>query len=212
MLLIRVSAEGPASFRRPATAEIRSVVLAKPNETECGDGFFYSLSNDYCKLFLGDGLGHGAEAANAVIKAGDAFAECTENNPVEIIRFISSQVKKTRGLVGTVVVFDMSRRIWQICGVGNISTKIFGPSQFKNYMSYNGIIGLNVPNTLNVQEMPYERGQYLVMCSDGLKSRWDAIRYPGIVRHDLSLLTASLVKDFARNTDDMSAVACKINL
>jgi hypothetical protein len=50
------------------------------------------------------------------------------------------------------------------------------------------------------------------MCSDGLKSRWDTAKYPSILRYDLSILSASLLKDFARNTDDMSVLACKINL
>ena len=78
-------------------------------------------------------------------------------------------------------------------------------------MSYNGIIGLNLPRTLNAQEIAYERGQYMVMCSDGLKSRWETLKYPSILRYDLSILCTSLVKDFARNTDDLSAVVCKIN-
>ena len=79
-------------------------------------------------------------------------------------------------------------------------------------MSYNGIIGLNVPNTLNAQEVAYEKDQQIIMCSDGIKSRWDTIKYPAITRYDLSILSASLLKDFARYTDDMSVVACKINV
>jgi hypothetical protein len=188
------------------------VLLPKPGEEACGDGFFHMITDNYYKLFLGDGLGHGLAAAEAVLKAGEAFAVCTENDPVSIIQFINGQVKKTRGLVGTVAVFDRLQQSWRICGVGNISTKMHGPSQLKNYMGYNGIIGLNVPNTLNAQELAHEKGQYLVMCSDGLKSRWDTLKYPGITRYDFSILTASLIKDFARNTDDMSAAACKINV
>ncbi|MDQ3279147.1 MAG: ATP-binding protein/SpoIIE family protein phosphatase [Bacteroidota bacterium] len=212
VLLVRVFAEPFPTLKRGPKAEIRSVVLPKPNEVECGDGFFYKLSDEHYQLFLGDGLGHGIDAAAAVLKAGLAFEDCPENEPVEIIRFINDKVKKTRGLVGTVAVFNRQSHTWRICGVGNISTKLYGPSFFKSYMSYNGIIGLNVPNTLNSQEITHERGQYLVMCSDGLKSRWDAIKYPGIVRYDLTLLAASLMKDFARYTDDMSVVACKINV
>jgi hypothetical protein len=78
-------------------------------------------------------------------------------------------------------------------------------------MAYNGIIGLNVPRTLNAQEINPEKGQQLIMCSDGLKSKWDPVRYPGIQRYDPSILSASLLKDFARHTDDMSAAVCKLN-
>lgn len=162
--------------------------------------------------FLGDGLGHGPDAAHAVQTAGKAFLATDVTDPVEIIRHLHPAVKKTRGLVGTVAVFDVKNRRWRLCGVGNVSTKIVGPSSFKNYMSYNGIIGLNVPNTLNAQEVAYEKGQQVILCSDGLKSKWDIVRYPAIARYDLSITAATLVKDFARLTDDMSVAACKISL
>jgi hypothetical protein len=49
------------------------------------------------------------------------------------------------------------------------------------------------------------------MCSDGLRSRWDPVKYTGIMRYDLSILASSLMKDFTRNNDDASVAICKIN-
>lgn len=212
VILIRVfENELPYSKKLPK-ADIKSVIMPKPGEQQCGDSFFYTLSNNQVKLFLGDGLGHGPDAARAVNKAGEAFLSYIGNEPVEIIRHLNLEVKKTRGLVGTVALFDFKLKTWKICGVGNILTKINTASFTKNYMAYNGIIGLNVPNTLNTQEIIYEKSQYIIMCSDGLKTRWDTTKYPGILRYDLSILCACLLKDFARNTDDMSIAVCKINL
>ncbi|WP_207515577.1 ATP-binding SpoIIE family protein phosphatase [Longitalea luteola] len=202
--------EPPGHAKQPA-AEIRSVVIPKPGETKCGDSFFHIANKNHIKLFLADGLGHGAEAARAVQEAGMAFAICQELHPPDILRFINSSVRKTRGLVGMVAVYDIAKKIWEICGVGNITTKINGPSVSKNYMSYNGIIGLNVPRLLHTQTFMHEKGQYMIMCSDGLRSRWDPLKYPGILRYDLSMLALSLIKDFSRNTDDASVAICKIN-
>lgn len=210
IIVVRVFAEAPPFFLAPPKTEIRSVVIPKPGEEQCGDGFYSVVSKEYVKLFLGDGLGHGSEAEDVIVKAGHAFRQCHEVDPVEIIRHINDMVRKTRGLVGTVAVYNMREKKWAICGVGNILTKIIGPSYGRNYLSYNGIIGLNVPKTLNSQSVPHEKGQHIIMCSDGIKSRWETIRYTGIMRHDLSLLCASLVKDFSRNTDDLSVVAAKI--
>lgn len=212
VILLRIFEEDLPRFKKPATVDIRSIVLPKPGEEASGDGFFHQSTADYIKLFLGDGLGHGPEAAVAVLKAGEVFAEGSENDPVEIIRSINNGVRKTRGLVGTVAVFEIRENRWRICGVGNITTRINSQSSSKNYNSYNGIIGLNVPNTLKAQEIKHEKGQQIMMCSDGLKSRWDTIQFPAIHRYDLSILAATLLKDFARNTDDMSVAACKINL
>lgn len=213
VILIRVFENELPSFRKPPKAEIKSLVLPKPGEEKCGDGFFHIERDGYIKLFLGDGLGHGPDAARAVATAGAAFVNCDEVDPAEIIRHINREVKKTRGLVGTVIIFDQAAKKWRMCGVGNIITRLVNGISMnsKNYSAYNGIIGLNVPNTLNVQEVDYEKGHYVIMCSDGMKSGWDALKYPAIFRYDLSVLNASIMKDYARNTDDMSVAACKIN-
>lgn len=212
VILVRVFEKKAAYRKKAPVAEIRSVVVPKPGEEACGDGFFASQTKECIRLFLGDGLGHGPAAAQAVQTAGEAFLATDSTDPVDIIRYLHPAVKKTRGLVGTVAVFDMKAQLWRICGVGNISTRIVSPLSMKNYMPYNGIIGLNAPNTLNVQEIGYEKGQQIILCSDGIKTKWDIVRYPAIVRYDLSILAATLVKDFARLTDDMSVAACKINL
>lgn len=211
IILIRVFETEAPLFIKPSKWEIKAVILPKPGETECGDGFFSVITPDYIKLFLGDGLGHGKEAAKAVMLAGEVFSQCGEAEPEDIIQRIDAGVKTTRGLVGTVAVFNVKKKIWRICGVGNITTKISSPASAKNYMANNGIIGLNVPKMLHAQEEPYETGQHLFLYSDGLKNRSDTVKYPAILRYDLSIVAASLIKDYARYTDDMSAVVCKIN-
>jgi anti-sigma regulatory factor (Ser/Thr protein kinase) len=212
VILIRIYKETLRSVKKLPKEQISSVVLPKPGEKVCGDGFYSITTKDHIKVFLGDGLGHGPEAAHAVMEAGKAFINCDETNPVEIIRYINHEVKKTRGLVGTAAIFDFNLMKWKICGVGNISTKIINSGNAKNLMAYNGIIGLNVPRTLNAQEVDYEKGQHMILCSDGIKSKWDTIKYTAIQRYDTSILSATLIKDFARNTDDMSVAVCRINI
>jgi anti-sigma regulatory factor (Ser/Thr protein kinase) len=212
VILVRVFEKTPSSFAKSNVADFRSVVIAKPGETVCGDRFFSKTNEEHLMLLLGDGLGHGIQAGEAVSKAGEAFLNCDEIDPPQIIRFINDSVKKTRGLVAAVAVFTFSERKWRICGVGNISTKLCSMGSQKNYTPYNGIVGLNVPNTLNAIEVEHEKGLHIIMCSDGLKSKWDLIKYPAILRYDLSIICSSLWKDHSRNTDDMSIMACKINL
>ncbi|KAA2241341.1 SpoIIE family protein phosphatase [Chitinophaga agrisoli] len=212
VLYCTVYNEALPSFTKPKKIEIRSLIVPKTGETDCGDGFYAKVSKDHIKLFLGDGLGHGKDAQVAVQAAIEAFRSCPENSPRETLRFMHAAVKKTRGLVGTVVIFDLQERKWSICGVGNIFSRLQGASVSKNYVAHNGIIGLNIPNTMRDEEVAYERGQTVIMCSDGIKTRWDLLRYPGIFRCDLAFVGAALFKDFARNTDDMAIAACKINV
>lgn len=191
--------------------EIRSVVVPKPGEEKSGDGFHCEIVNDHARLFLGDGLGHGPQANLAVQTAIKAFQECDDNNPVTIIRHIHSQVRKTRGLVGAVAIFSFKEKKWRLCGVGNISTRIITGIDVKNYLAYNGIIGYNMPTTLNYQETDFESGQVVVMCSDGIKTRWDHSKYTALLKYDLSVFSSVLLKDFGRYTDDMSVSAVRLN-
>jgi anti-sigma regulatory factor (Ser/Thr protein kinase) len=210
IILSRIFTEEPPHQKRPKV-DVRTTVLPKNGETMCGDAFYAKHTRDHLKLFLGDGLGHGPEAANAVNAAISAFKLCPEESPVEIIRFMDKAVKKTRGLVGTVAIFSFKEKQWKICGVGNISTKIQSSAGVKNHLSYNGIIGMNIPKTMNDQVVPYEHNQYLMMCSDGIKSKWDTSKWPSIFRCDLSVITTAIYKDFARGTDDLSVLVCKVN-
>ncbi len=203
--------ELPHFTKKKPAAEIRSIVVAKPGETVSGDGDYWNLGTNTLKIFLGDGLGHGPDAHLAVQKAIEAVKTCTSDVPSEILRYIHADVKKTRGLVGTAVVYNFKERVWRICGVGNIATRMQQSMSVKNHMSYNGVLGMNVPNTLKEQDTVNERGQVLILCSDGIKTRWDLVKHIGIMKYDLTILAAVIYKDFGRKTDDMSVIACRIN-
>lgn len=190
---------------------IRSIVLPKPGETACGDAFYYKISKDKLKLILGDGLGHGPEAAAAAQMAIEAFKICPDDDPCEIAKFLNASVRKTRGLVATIAVCDLKVKEWQLCGVGNIATRIQSAAVVKSHIAYNGIIGMNLPRTLNSMRISTERNQYLILCSDGIKTKWEISKWPGILRYDPSILAAAIYKDHARHTDDMSVAICKVN-
>ncbi|WP_255157805.1 anti-sigma regulatory factor [Siphonobacter sp. BAB-5385] len=80
--------------RRVSRLDIRSIVVPKPGETQSGDGFFVETSPERVKLFLGDGLGHGPEAALAVQTAIEALKASKEPRPTELIRLLHRAVKK----------------------------------------------------------------------------------------------------------------------
>ena len=113
-------------------------------------------------------------------------------------------------MVANVTSFNSSTGEWSSAGIGNIAAKWIGPLTSKNQMSYNGIVGHNIPTTMNDQIFNVVDYNQLVLCSDGIKTRWETTKYPGILKHDPSILAASIYKDHARQTDDMSVVVIKI--
>ncbi|GAA4206094.1 serine/threonine protein kinase [Pedobacter jeongneungensis] len=189
---------------------VRPIVVSKPGEKVSGDGFLLKTNGLDLKLMLGDGLGHGPEANKAVNEAAAAFRVFPDSSPVETLRFIHSSIRKTRGMVANVTHYNSEKREWSSSGIGNIAAKWIGPSASKNHMSYNGIVGHNIPTTMNDQIYSTAEYNQLVLCSDGIKTRWEITKYPGILKHDPSILAACIYKDHARRTDDMSVIIIKV--
>jgi len=191
---------------------VKTVVVAKPGEQLSGDGYCMKTTRGITKLLVADGLGHGAEANLAINEAAKIFRRCPEDSPVNILREINRDVRKTRGLVATVVSFDLKNKNIRIAGIGNIASRFSSPTLSKNCLAYNGIVGHNIPNTMNDQLIDPKIYNQLVLCSDGIRSRWDNSRIPGILRSDLSIQAAAIYKDYARKTDDMSVIIAKFSI
>lgn len=209
IVLSRVYSE-PEKANQKNEVIIRPIVVYKPGEKTSGDGFTFKKTDKYLKIMLADGLGHGPEANKAVNEAANAFKVFPDYSPTETLRFIHTAIKKTRGAVINIIGYDYARKVWTSAGVGNIAVRISGPVNFKNHMSYNGIVGHNIPNTMNDQEYTAEEYNQVMLCSDGIKTRIDMARYPMMYKYDLSILAAAIYKDHARRTDDMSVVIAKV--
>lgn len=191
--------------------DIRALCVNKPREVVCGDGYRVKRTDADIIVFFGDGLGHGPRAKEAIDRAGEFLLECQADDPVGIIREMHEKIRRTRGLVGTLAVYNLQRNEWRLCGVGNIATRLYSGIQFKNYMPYNGTIGLNVPSSMNASTFPAEANQFVVMCSDGIRTRWDLNKYPSILKYDTMMLAAAIYKDNARGTDDASVLIAKVS-
>jgi len=181
-----------------------------PGEKVCGDGYYVKHTSKGFQIFVGDGLGHGANAHEAVEMAIRAFRRSTSSESAAILREIHEAVKKSRGLVATIACVDYNLETWNICGIGNINTRIYRGLENKTYTPYNGIIGHNIPRTLNSTVVPYLKHQVIVMHSDGLKTRWNLNDLISIIKQGPGVIASSLYKDNIRGTDDATVLVGKI--
>lgn len=187
-----------------------AIAVNYPGEKFCGDGYHIKSTKKGFQIFLGDGLGHGENANEAVQLAIKAFKQSVETEPFEILREIHTKVKKSRGLVGTIASVDYKSEVWNICGIGNISTRIYDGLENKTYTPYNGIIGHNIPRTLNSTIVPYKKHQIIVMHSDGLRTRWNLNEMTSIVKQHSAIIASAILKENIRGTDDASILVGKI--
>ncbi|WP_026464034.1 ATP-binding SpoIIE family protein phosphatase [Adhaeribacter aquaticus] len=183
--------------------DIGVVMVPKTGETDCGDGWAMYESINTCYLLVADGLGHGEFAQQASQGAVETFLQQTNQTPSSLIRSLHASIKRTRGAVANVALIDLKDQTLTYCGIGNIAGRFFsGADGTKSIISYNGILGHNIPNTINNHQIPWSNQGLLVVHSDGLKSKWDLARYKDLQRHDTSVIAALLYKDFKRGTDD----------
>ncbi|PRY12752.1 anti-sigma regulatory factor (Ser/Thr protein kinase) [Pontibacter ummariensis] len=214
VIVTQVYKSGP--LRQQASRhDIGYVLVPKPNETFCGDGLAVKQNGAEINLLALDGLGHGAHANEAAQAAVQAFAAASPQYPSDTLRTIHQQIRRTRGAVGLALNISGNSHKLSYCGIGNIAGKLYSPESslaglaYKNIISYNGILGHNIPNTLNNQQLDWSRNKTLVLHSDGLRSRWELTKYPHLNRHLATTIAAVLYKEHSRQTDDTLVLVCK---
>jgi anti-sigma regulatory factor (Ser/Thr protein kinase) len=207
-----ISAEfwnGTRSHSQKAPAlEIAAISEPVAGEEVCGDGWGVKHTTGTVSMMVVDGLGHGILAAEAAREAERVLAEARVDDPTEILREAHAALRKTRGAAFGISKIDLERKLLSFAGVGNISTSVVAPGTSRTLASHNGILGQNMER---VQEfsVPWNEDSVLVMHSDGLGSRWDLERYPGIWNKHASLIAAVLYRDFCRGRDDVTVLVAK---
>jgi anti-sigma regulatory factor (Ser/Thr protein kinase) len=194
----------------PGKLVLEALCVAKKDQLVCGDAWSINQEGRLFRIAMIDGLGHGAPAHAASILAVEKLKLYRKNRPTESLRQLHEALKKTRGAVITIVHIDQANHQLTYSGVGNISMKIISAIGSKGCFSYNGIVGHILPASLNDHLLQWnEKMDTLIMHSDGISSRWDLQKYPGILVHHPIIIGASLYKDHDRGNDDSTLLVAK---
>jgi anti-sigma regulatory factor (Ser/Thr protein kinase) len=208
-MLIRVSAGGVKPQPVAGSLLVGGRALPKPGQDVSGDGWAFRQAGRWQRVCLVDGLGHGPLAATASAEALAVFRAAGEaHSTSEIVRQAHAALKSTRGAVMAVVAIDTAAGSASFCGVGNIAGVIFGGSKPQHLPSIEGTVGYSV-RSFREHEMAWTPQSTLVLNSDGLSSRWNLARSPGLLARHPALTAAVLHRDFARDLDDSTVVVAK---
>lgn len=211
-VLARVFADAPRdAVTPPALLDVGVVCEPVDGETACGDGWCVIQDASRAMVLLVDGLGHGANAAQAADVAIDAFRVNASRRPAEVVGALHEALRATRGAAVAVAEVTPSGdgATVTFCAVGNTVSAIVGPDKPKSLASLNGTAGLQV-GRLQEFTQPWTRDAVLVMHTDGITSRWRLDRYPGILQRDPALIAAVLHRDFLRPRDDATVLCLRL--
>jgi anti-sigma regulatory factor (Ser/Thr protein kinase) len=199
--------ERPRGTSSAPAFDVGVVRVPKRGEEACGDDWSFVVDEKgRGVLTVADGLGHGLAAAEAATRAVAIGAERATDAPAMVVSSIHGGLRSTRG--AAVAVAELNGSAVRFAGLGNISASIVSPDDSRSLVSHNGIAGHEMRK---IQEFAYEwsPGSLLVMHSDGVSSRWDLKRYPGLISRDPSVVAGVLYRDFSRGRDDALVVVVR---
>ena len=196
---------------RDALVDVGAVCLPIDGETVCGDGWAVVQTAERAVMLLVDGLGHGANAAEAADVAIAAFRTAAARSPREIVAELHEALRGTRGAalgVADVTAAPDGATV-RYCGVGNTVATIVGDAAPRALPSMNGTAGLQV-RAMQEFTQPWTNGTMLVMHTDGITTRWRADAYRGILARDPAILAAALQRDHTRGRDDATVLVFRL--
>ena len=189
------------------TLEIGAICLPKRGEDISGDAWAYQVDNCRSLFLVADGLGHGPAAATAASQAVRIFQE-HHRSPGAIVEAAHAALRSTRGAALGIAEIDFEQQSVRFAGIGNIAASIFSFAKHHHLISNNGTVGHEVRK---IQEFsyPWYANGLLIMHSDGLDSKWQLDRYPGLSQKHPSLIAGVLYRDFNRERDDVTVLVAK---
>ncbi len=204
------------SAPEPRSADVAGICVPVEGETACGDAWAAVDVGGRMLVLVADGLGHGPDAAAASMTAISTFrASAATLSPALLVERLHGALRATRGAAVAVAEFDGARREIRFAGVGNVAGAVLTPGAAgmgawasHSMMSHNGTVGHQLRK---VQELVYAWpvGSLVVFHTDGIRSRWQLDRYPGLGARRPALVAAVLWRDHSRGRDDATVVVVR---
>jgi hypothetical protein len=178
-----------------------AVCLPFPGERVCGDAWRAVATADSATLIVVDGLGHGPLAAEAARAVCDAFQARADAAPAAILEYAHGMARSTRGAAASVARIDNSTRKVTFSGIGNVSGWLWSDAGLHPMLGNHGTLG-HAFSRAREETYVLPEGGSVILATDGLKSRWELDRYPGLARCSAATTATLIWRDFARGRDD----------
>lgn len=173
-------------------------------ETVCGDRYLVRPFQDGVLVTVIDGLGHGAEAAEAAELAITTMAEYASEPAIRLIMRCHEALRSTRGAAMSLATFNTALGAVTWLGVGNVEGVIIRADKQavpprENVMLFPGVAGHQLPS-LRAVVTGVNSGDLLVFFTDGI--RRDFLSEPIIPGHSPQRMADRICSQYSKGTDD----------
>jgi serine phosphatase RsbU (regulator of sigma subunit) len=151
-------------------------VAEKPLQVESGDRYVVAPYADGVLVGVVDGMGHGAPAAEAALRATTLLTAFARESPISLINRCHQDLRGTRGVVMTLVAFDLRDRTLTWIGVGNVDAMLLhtngdGAKRTERAVLRGGVIGYQLP-ALKAEVLPLHRSDTVILTTDGVEPQY----------------------------------------
>jgi negative regulator of sigma-B (phosphoserine phosphatase) len=151
-------------------------VAEKPLQVESGDRYVVAPYADGVLVGVVDGMGHGAPAAEAALRATTLLTAFARESPISLINRCHQDLRGTRGVVMTLVAFDLRDRTLTWIGVGNVDAVLIhanggGAQRCERAVLRGGVIGYQLP-ALKAEVLPLQRSDTVILTTDGVEPEY----------------------------------------
>jgi len=178
---------------------------SRPGQTESGDRYLAMATRDSGLVAVVDGLGHGAEAADAAKIAVGSLERHALQPVIELVRSCHRSLVGTRGAVVSVAAFTARDETMTWLGVGNVEGVLLRAQTTVNprrevLLVRGGVVGVHLP-ALAASIVPVAGGDTLVFATDGVRS--DFVNEALPLRDPPQMLADYILARWGTQTDDM---------
>ena len=147
--------------------------VTRAGQTESGDRHLVTATPDGALVAVVDGLGHGAEAADAAKVAVRSLERNAQQRVIPLVRDCHQSLVGTRGAVISVASFTAHDQTMTWLGVGNVEGLLLralatSPRR-ESLLLRGGVVGVHLP-TLTAEIVPVTPGDTLILTTDGVRS------------------------------------------
>jgi phosphoserine phosphatase RsbX len=180
-------------------------------EGESGDQYLVCCNENGILIAAVDGIGHGAEAANAA-KAATTILRNGIGEPIlSLVATCHEKLRSTRGVVLSVASVDVKHGLITWLGVGNVQGVLVRADVKKGWpqetlLLRGGVVGDHLPQ-LQAAVLPIGQGDMLVFATDGVRTDFagtlSALENP-------QRAADRILKGFSNKSDDALVLVSRI--
>jgi serine/threonine protein phosphatase PrpC len=191
--------------------ESASASFTLPGQDECGDRDGVVATSNGALAAVIDGIGHGAEAAEAAERALTSLRQLNRGESlIEMLKRCHTALNGSRGAVMNLASFDTHESTLTWLGIGNVEGRLLLRNTQAGYVRQNlllrpGVVGQRLPS-LQVSVSRVQHGDLMIFATDGVAPDFaEQIK----IDSPVSDIANGIITRYCKKTDDALALVVR---